>query len=105
MVLRERNVCACSLLGYLNGDGVVVFGSVWQPGKRTKMAVLQQALRLQSENNTLIFIRFSLPFSLPDDGLSLLPIRDDMRPVEILLDQFRVHERVPDVGKRGINGG
>jgi hypothetical protein len=53
---------------------VIVGRRIRKPGKRAEVTVLNETLRLQSEDHALVLVRFSLPFSFPSDLATFLPL-------------------------------
>ena len=104
VVLRQRDMGLRSLVGQLDGYGVVAFRLVRESGKWAEMTVLDCSSRLELKNHAFVLIRLTLPLSFPDNGAPFLPVRDNISAEHVLLDGFWIHKRIPDIGARSVYG-
>src|SRR5207244_9666887 len=68
------------------------------------VGVLEHASGRRPLDHALVFVRLTLPFTLPGDRAPFLEIGNDVRSEHVLLDLLRIDERVPDVGRRRVDG-
>ena len=66
--------------------------------------VLQHASGRCPLDHALVFVRLTFPLALPGDRAPFLEIGNDVRSEHVLLDLLRVDQRIPDVGRRRVDG-
>src|SRR5262249_9109838 len=61
------------------------------------MRVLQSTAGFDLKDHTPVLITLPLPFTLPENCASGLPVRADLRPEHVLLDGLWIDEGVPNL--------
>lgn len=97
IILSQYHVRLIFISREPDGDGVIVFWFIREPGKRAEMNVLERSFRDDMEDLAFVFIRFPLPFSLPGDRAAFFSVRGNVCAERILFDRFQIQERIPDL--------
>src|SRR5205823_14651868 len=72
--------------GQLVDNRVIVLRLVLAAAQRTPVRVLEQPLRLDLEDLSLVLIRLSFPLAPPVDGAALFPVGRHLGAVHVFLD-------------------